>query len=106
MVGVLVCCVCFLCFVAWYKHGHDGVQSSRLQEVYPVNLKPVMSKLSEPIPEDLAGELLVFGSMRFPAPDEAHFLQASLQQLGIRLKIVDVDVGGDIDQEVCLTFIT
>lgn len=43
---------------------------------------------------------VVFGSMRFPAPPEALELQAQLKPLGIMLKIVDIEAGGNITKEV------
>jgi len=38
--------------------------------------------------------------MRFPAPPEARALQTELARHGVTLKIVDLEAGGDIDQEV------
>ena len=41
---------------------------------------------------------------RFPAPPQAKKLETELSKLGIRLKIVDIDAGGDIDQEASKAF--
>ena len=91
--------------------------SSKLQKEFNIT-----ETLSEQIPLDLTSVCLIFGSMRFniiffllvllrtaitkyfigrfPAPPQAMQLEIELKKLGIRLKIVNIDAGGDIDQEV------
>eukprot|EP01043_Picozoa_sp_COSAG02_P012976 COSAG02_NODE_512_length_20850_cov_4.993302_10_plen_651_part_00 len=49
---------------------------------------------------DFLPALCIFGSMRFPVPDEARMLFAALQAAGVYLKIVDMKAGQDIDKEV------
>jgi hypothetical protein len=50
--------------------------------------------------DDTWVKVVIFGSMRFPAPPEALELQALLKPLGIMLKIVDMEAGGNITKEV------
>ena len=49
---------------------------------------------------DFASAVCIFGSMRFPVPDEARVLCAALRAAGVHLKIVDMKAGQDIDREV------
>lgn len=49
---------------------------------------------------DFSAALCIFGSMWFPVPLEARLLFATLQAVGVYLKIVDMRVGQDIDKEV------
>jgi len=118
----LFCCCCVLWYFYRHSVGKSSVPSalqysSKLQKEF--NIKET---LSEQIPLDLTSVCLIFGSMRlniiffllvllrtaitkyfigrFPAPPQAMQLEIELKKLGIRLKIVNIDAGGDIDQEV------
>lgn len=60
----------------------------------------VLSPVAAPILSDYAPALSLFGSMRFPVPEEARVLFAALEAAGVYLKIVDMKAGQDIDKEV------
>ena len=113
----------FICCMLWFLcRRSKRSETSNLQ--YSSSLKKefvLADTLSEKIPSDLSSVRLLFGSMRlilnmnvtffvfplgdfaflcrFPAPQQAKQLEIELKKLGIRLKIVDINAGGDIDHE-------
>ena len=50
--------------------------------------------------QDFLSAYCIFGSMRFPVPEEARLLYEALKGSGVHLKIVDMKAGQDIDAEV------
>ena len=123
VIAIALSLAVFICCMLWFLYRRSKrSEASSLRYASSVKKEfDLADTLSEKISSDLSSDRLLFGSMRlilntnvtffvfplgdfalvcrFPAPQQAEQLEIELKKLGIRLKIIDVNAGGDIDHE-------